>query len=356
MKVFFNFALLILICGIFLCGCASSSVKEEVSASPSQQTQSEQPQAEKTAEPEPTPTPKPKRQQDLNIAVSIYDGEAARDELFVNGVEDIFRAKGNEYKILDAQGNAETQIKQIAQSMNGEFDALIIKTPYPDAAAEAINEAQAVMSVITVPQIEGIDTDYQIDTKETESAEEAAQILADSLDEGKKAVIISTGEQNASLTQKEQAFIEAAEKKELKIAGNKNAENREQAVAIISNWMLASPNIKGIWAPTPDALSAALEVVTVMERGDVKIGGIGEDLDFITALGDEKITVLGTEQPQMQGELAARAALVLGTENYYPNHAEASYAVYTPEQYKEAANSLWQIELSETNEESEEEN
>lgn len=345
------------ICAFVLFGCAA-----EPEPQPTAPAAEEQPEPdvlpEESPKPEPTPTPLPKRQQDLNIAVSVYDENSADGALFLDGIEQVFKSKKNKYEVLSADGSSQEQSNQISNAATSDFDALIVKTDAPEAVAEAVKKAAGVMPVITVSVIDGVAADYTVNTKEEQMAQEAAQVLADSLEEGKRAVIISTGEPSDSLSQKEQAFIDAAEAKDLKILRHKNVENREQAVAAISNWMLANPYIKAIWAPTPDALSAALEITSVMERTDVKIGGLGEDLDLIAALGDERLTVLGTSQPKTQGELTARAALVLGADNYYSTSAQTDYFIYTPEQYNEAALTIWDTDLiqDEETEEDQEEN
>ena len=354
MKVFLKLGVFILICCIFLCACSDAAVNTDSEQAAASVQSGAQPKESAQPEPTPTPTPEPKRQQDLNIAVSVLNSENSGDALFINGIEEIFEAKGNKYEILDAGGLLATQASQIENASAEEYDAIIITTENPETIAEAANKAAENIPVITAPQIEGVNSDYYINV-DNEAVLEAAQIFADSFDEGRRVVIISTGEQTESLESSVQAFTEAAETKELEIVSSKNAQNREQAVAIISNWMLANPYIKGIWAPSPEALSAALEVVTVMQRDDVKIGGFGEDLEFITALGDEKITVLAAQNPKLYGELAARAALVLGTESYYPESAEGSYIIYTPDTYKEAAAEIWQIDLSEVEKQPEDE-
>lgn len=355
MKAYLRLGVLILIFCIFLCACSTETVNTDLeqTAEPVQSSR----QAEKSAEPEPTPTPTPapKLQKDLNIAVSVFDSESSEDALFINGIKDIFDAKGNDYEILNAKGSSDTQVSQIEQAAAGSYDAMIIKTSNPKAVANAANTAKENIPIIAVPQIEGVNSDYYISIND-EAVSKAAQILADGLDEGRRVAVISTGEQTPALEEAVKAFTDAAELNELKITYNKNVENREQAVAAVSNWMLAYPNIKGIWAPSPEALSAAFEVVTVMQRDDVKIGGLGDDLEFIAALGEEKIAVLAAQNPALQGELAARAALILGTGNYYSERAKTDYKVYTPETYKEAALEIWQVDLSEDEEQADEQN
>lgn len=354
MKVYLKLGIFILICCFFLCACSAETVNTDSAQTATAAHNSEQ--AKKTPEPvpTPTPTPTPKLQKDLNIAVSVYNSESSRDALFIQGIEKIFDAKGNTYEILNAEGSSDTQAEQIKQASEGSFDAVIVKTSNPESIAEAVNETAQIVPVITVPQITGADSDYFIKIDEGATLE-AARVLADSLDEGRRIAIISTGELTPALEEAVNAFTESAEQKELRITYNKNVENREQAVAAVSNWMLAYPNIKGIWAPTPEALSAAYEVVSVMQRDDVKIGGVGEDLELITALGDEKIIVLAAQNPAQQGELAARAALVLGTDNYYSESAQADYTVYTSENYNEAALEIWNIDLTESEEEEQKE-
>lgn len=358
MRAFLSCLVFILICGVFLSGCAQSATSPQSTGSQNQASQSANPAPTESIEPKPTPTPTPppKRQQDLNIAVSVYNAEAPQDTLFIKGVEKIFDIKENSYEILDAKGDSDMQKKQIEEAASGDFDVLIIKTSNPTAISAAAKDAQSKMPVIAVPQIESFDADYSIDIKESEIAHEAAKVLVDNIKEGKKVVIINVGEQSATTEEKAQAFIDAAKQKDLNIVGNKDAENKEQAVSIISNWMLAYPNIEGIWATSPEALQAAVDVVGIMQRDDVIIGGIGEDLDLIKALGNESITVLGAGQPVIQGELAARAALMIGTEISYPKTAEAPYGIYTPEQYGDAATALWDTELVIDNTETDESN
>lgn len=353
MKIFLKISVLVLISMLLLCGCSTPN-GQNIGTPETSQKDGAQPEVSSTPSPTPTPTPKPKRQEELNIAVCVYNENSPQDILFLNGVESVFESKKNGYTIFDAKGSSETQNKQIEDAASGIYDAIIIKTQNPETIKESVSEANDLIPVIAIPGIDGVDTNYKINDKANELAKEASEKLVELLDEERRAVIISTGEPSDRLTQKKQAFIDTSQAKELKIVGNKTADSREEAVDIISNWMLAYPNIKGIWATDPEAASAAIEVVNVMERSDVNIGALGEDLDLIAALKDGKLAVLGAQNPETQGEAAARAALILGTGNYYPDNFEASYAVYTTDTYKEAASDLWHTEFEEDNEDDEE--
>lgn len=229
--------------------------------------------------------------------VDVRDGaQAAADEL------------GIDLEVVDAQNDSTTEANQIANSVTGGADGLIVNPVDSDAAGAAVGPAvTAGLPIVAVDRaVNGAEVDSLVSSDNVAGGKQAAQALAAAIGEKGKVVVLQGVAGTSASRDRGQGFAEGiAEFPGIEVVATQTANfDRAQALDVATNLLQSHTDAVGIFAENDEMALGAVQALGDRAGKDVFVVGFDGTDGGLDAVADGTMVATIAQQPAELGREA----------------------------------------------------
>ena len=305
-KRILSMAMAVLVAGGLFAGCGQRGTAEKESSSNSSVSEAETVSSEEVIDP---------MNDEINLAVLFVQ----KDTNSLNWEEGIANVCNNfpngnvNYTVFDAQGSVETQVQQIAEAVNQEYDAILIHIADTAATATALEEAiDAGIGVYALNLLPDTPVTCWLGGDSTLTGSECAKDAVEQLNGEGKCVLIACPVALATMVKGHEGFEEVATAGGLEVLETQNGDwTVENGNQIARDFLAKYDNdIQVIWCQNDQmAIGAAQAVEAAGLTGQVLIYGSDGTEEAIQYIKDGKMRGSCAFDNVLTGENAANVAI-----------------------------------------------
>ena len=253
----------------------------------------------------------------VKIGVTLMDFSTE----FGIGLKDYMTAKADamgdvELTVVDAGGDAATQLQQVETFISQKVDAIIMQPQEQEACSPAIDKAKAAgIPIINCNSLTITEPDAYVGSNDSESAEIAMTYIAEQLG-GKGNVLMMHGHpgQTAEVKRTEGAMDILAQNPDMTLLDEQTADwDRAEAMTLMENWIQAyGDQINAVFCQNDEmALGALNALVQAGKKDNVLVVGVDAIDDALQSVKDGKMDATVYQDCKGQAEGAIEAAYKL---------------------------------------------
>lgn len=232
--------------------------------------------------------------------VDVRDGaQAAADEL------------GIELEVVDAQNDSAAESNQVANSVTGGAEGLIINPVDSDAAGASVGPAvQADLPVVAVDRaVNGAEVDSLVSSDNVAGGRQAADALAAAIGEKGKVIVLQGVAGTSASRERGKGFAEGiAEYPDIEVVATQTANfDRAEALDVATNLLQSHPDAVGIFAENDEMALGAVQALGDRAGDDVSVVGFDGTDDGLAAVQEGTMAATIAQQPDELGRQAVEA-------------------------------------------------
>ncbi|WP_185744208.1 sugar ABC transporter substrate-binding protein [Arachnia propionica] len=168
--------------------------------------------------------------------------------------------------VFDGQADDEQENKHIENAIAGKYDAIIVQPNNGEAQRPYIEQAVAagMVTITTNPRVENIAGASSVDANPYDQGAEVAKVALEQVPQGGKVVVLNGPGANFHSTARREAWQkEFFDKRPDVVIVNENVANwnKDEALRLMEDWSLATPQIDAIISMNDNMAAGALEAV-----------------------------------------------------------------------------------------------
>jgi len=230
-----------------------------------------------------------------------------------DGAQDAAKAAGVNLVVVDAQNDAATQAKQIADAVTTSPAAVVINPVDSDAAGAAVTPALAAkIPVVTLDRaVNGAEVTSAVASDNVEGGWQAAKAIAEAIG-GKGDILILEGVPGTSVSRdRGKGFSDGLKVfPGLKVVGRQSADfDRTTGFNVATTLLQSHPGVIAIFAENDEMALGAVQALGSRAGRQVKVFGFDGTQDGLKAV--KAGTMVGTiaQQPRNLGKTAVNIAI-----------------------------------------------
>ena len=227
--------------------------------------------------------------------VDVRDGaQSAADEL------------GIELEVVDSQNDSTTEANQVANSVTGGAEGLVINPVDSDAAGASVGPAlQADIPVVAVDRaVNGAEVDSLISSDNVAGGKQAADALAAAIGEKGKVIVLQGVAGTSASRDRGQGFADGiAAYPDIEVVANQTANfDRAEALDVATNLLQSHPDAVGVFAENDEMALGAVQALGAKAGDGVSVVGFDGTDDGLAAVKDGKMAATIAQQPVELGK------------------------------------------------------
>ncbi|CAM3699048.1 substrate-binding domain-containing protein [Isoptericola cucumis] len=229
--------------------------------------------------------------------VDVRDGaQSAADEL------------GIELEVVDAQNDSTAEANQVANSVTGGAEGLIINPVDSDAAGAGIGPAvQADLPVVAVDRaVNGAEVDSLVSSDNVAGGKQAADALAAAIGEKGEVIVLQGVAGTSASRDRGEGFAEGiAAYPDIEVVATQTANfDRAEALDVATNLLQSHPDAVGVFAENDEMALGAVQALGDRAGDDVAVVGFDGTDDALAAVQEGTMVATIAQQPVELGKQA----------------------------------------------------
>ncbi|RRD93631.1 sugar ABC transporter substrate-binding protein [Clostridiales bacterium COT073_COT-073] len=220
-------------------------------------------------------------------------------DTFCVWVKDEIEKKSAEYKdefsldCLDSKNTSSTQIEQIENCVAGGYDVIIFQQVDAEAPVQAVKEAAAkgIKVIVTTGSINDDGISTYIDADPIQQGTVLAEYAVKKFPEKANVAILQGPAGNFHANGRQEGFKKVLSDKAITIVAEEIGEwQKDKAMTIVQNWLVAYPDLNVIMAHNDDMALGATEAIKMAgKEGQIQVYGVDATAAGCQALEAGKI-------------------------------------------------------------------
>ncbi|WP_312714474.1 substrate-binding domain-containing protein [Corynebacterium flavescens] len=217
--------------------------------------------------------------------------------------------------IQDASDDPAQQVNQLNNATSMGAKVVIVNPTDSDAVAPAVRAiANDGVPVIGVDRaVGGVELDSMIASDNIAGGKQAAHVLADSIEQRGKILILQGTAGTSASRERGQGFEEGiAEYPNIEVVAKQSANfDRTEGLNVATNLLQANPDVTAIFAENDEMALGAVEALGDRAGKDVKVVAFDGTFDGLKAVKDGELVATIAQQPAELGQRAVEQAAAL---------------------------------------------
>ena len=247
-----------------------------------------------------------------------------------NGINGVAKQNGTKTEVFDAQNDSSKQSSDIEDLIQKKVDVIIINPVDSDAIVPAVKDANnAGIPVIACDRgSNGGKLLTTVASDNVKAGKMAAQYMMSKMPKGGQVAELEGTPGADAAIQRGTGFNTAA-KNNLKIVTKQSADfDRAKGLSVMENILQAHSSIQGVFAQNDEM---ALGAVKAINNPDLVVVSIDGEPQGLTAVKQGKISGIIAQSPEVEGQLAIKAAYAHYQGKSVPKHTTSPIHLVTKE-------------------------